>query len=541
MDINLLTKNHSTIKVTIQHSLQNSPRPPLKKRGSRLRKKIFNSRGFSPFLRLAFAFAQRKKKYGQGWGGFPTGTIQLQIKYIKSLAASLPSSSIDPIAKLPILLAAILWISISSTLISQVDTLPYQTLNILVADSLYIQQTLDTLPYDSLYLHQTLDSIIQTGVDSAAFPGVQLLVIHKGKPIYDRNFGYHTYDKVRPVQSKDLYDLASISKTTTATLALMYLYDQGLFNLDGLWKDYFPSFENSNKANLDFRKVLAHQAKLIPYITFWAKTKRKSGKFKWRTFKAKSSERFPIKITDQLYLHHNYKKKIYKGIKKSKLRTDANYKYSGLSFLLYPDLVQEKTGLPFDTFLYNTFYKPIGAERLVFTPKKYFPLSEIVPTEVDTFFRNQLVHGTVHDENAAMLNGISSNAGLFGNAHDLGKLLQLFLNKGTYAGKRYLKASTIEEFTRCQFCEEGNRRGLGFDKPLIDYDANAAYIAKSASPESYGHSGFTGTFYWVDPSEDLIVVFLSNRVYPTRASRKLYSMNIRPSLHEAVYEAIRRR
>ena len=391
---------------------------------------------------------------------------------------------------------------------SQVDSLPYSPI--------------DTLDYDSLYLHQTLDSIIQTGIDSAAFPGAQLLVIHKGKSIFDKTFGHHTYDKIRPVQAKDLYDLASVSKTTTGTLALMYLYDKGLFDLDGLWQDDFPSFKNSNKANLDFRSVLAHQARLIPYITFWAKAKRKNGKFKWRTFKSKPSKRFPIKITDKLYLHRNYKKKMYNGIKKSNLRADTSYKYSGLSFLLYPDLIKEKTGQSFDTFLYNTFYKPIGAERLVFTPTKYFPLSEIVPTEVDTFFRQQLVHGTVHDENAAMLNGISSNAGLFGNAHDLGKLLQLFLNKGTYGDRRYLKASTIEEFTRCQFCEEGNRRGLGFDKPLIEYDAKAAYIAKSASPESYGHSGFTGTFYWVDPIADLIVIFLSNRVYPTRASRKLY-------------------
>ncbi len=454
-----------------------------------------------------------------------------------------------------LLATMLLWLSISSTLFSQVDSLPYPKLNTLAYDStashhlmdtlnydsIDLYQALDTLPYDSLYLHQTLDSIIQTGVDSAAFPGAQLLVLHKGATIYDKNFGYHTYDKIRPVQSRDLYDLASVSKTTTGTLALMYLYDQGLFDIDGLWKDYFPNFENSNKANLDFRTVLAHQAGLIPYITFWARTKRKSGKFKWRTFKSKTSKRFPIKITDQLYLHRKYKKKIYKGIKKSKLREEEGYKYSGLSFLLYPDLVKEKTGLPFDTFLYKTFYQPIGAERLVFTPTKYFPLSEIVPTEIDTFFRNQLVHGTVHDENAAMLEGISSNAGLFGNAQDLGKLLQLFLNKGTYAGQRYLKASTVEEFTRCQFCEDGNRRGLGFDKPLIEYDAKAAYIAKSASPESYGHSGFTGTFYWVDPVEELIVIFLSNRVYPTRASRKLYSLNIRPSLHEAVYEAISKR
>ena len=406
----------------------------------------------------------------------------------------------------------------------------------------------DTLQYapaqavgiDSTYLHQQLDSILQTSIDSAAFPGAQFLVARQGKIVYDKTFGYHTYAQKRPVKKTDLYDLASVSKTTTGTLALMYLYDKGLFDIDATWQTYFPDFKNSNKANLDFRSVLAHQARLKPYIVFWAQTKRKNGSFKWWTFKKKPSLRYPIRITDGLYLHKRYKKKMRKGIKESALLTEKGYKYSGLSFLLYPDLVTEKTGLNFDDFLYQTFYQPITANRLVFNPRQHFPLREIVPTEVDTFFRHTLVHGDVHDENAAMLNGISSNAGLFGNAGDLAKLLQLLLNKGTYGGKRYLQASTVEEFTSCQFCGEGNRRGLGFDKPLIDYDAKAAYIAPSASPESYGHSGFTGTFYWVDPAEELIVILLSNRVYPTRDSRNLYRLNIRPSLHEAVYEAIRK-
>jgi len=392
---------------------------------------------------------------------------------------------------------------------------------------------------DSTYLYHTLDSILQTSIDSAAFPGAQLLVARKGKIVYNKNVGYHTYAKKRPVQFGDLYDLASVSKTTTATPALMYLYDKGLFDLDAKWQDYFSGFDNSNKADLDFRSVLAHQAKLIPYIVFWAKAKRKNGSYKWFTFKTKPSERFPIRITDHLFLHRNYKKKIYKGIKKSKLREEVGYKYSGLSFLLFPDFVKAATGQAFDEFLYQTFYRPIGAKRLVFNPNNYYPLEEIVPTELDTFFRKTLVHGSVHDENAAMLGGISSNAGLFGNATDLAKLLQLFLNGGSYGGKQYIQASTIKEFTSCQFCEQDNRRGLGFDKPLIEYDAKAAYIAKSASPESYGHSGFTGTFFWVDPAEDLLVVFLSNRVHPTRANRKLYSLNIRPSLHQAVYDALR--
>ena len=391
---------------------------------------------------------------------------------------------------------------------------------------------------DSILLYEKLDSIVQTGIDSAAFPGVQVLVARKGKIIYYKNAGYHTYLKNRKVRSEDVYDLASITKTIGGTLALMHLYDKGMFDLDKTWKDYFPTFKNSNKADLHFRSILAHQAQLIPYIAFWTTTLRKNGKFKGRTFSKNQSIRFPIYITEDLYLHRKFKKKIYKGIKNSKLSGKQEYRYSGLSFLLYPDLVETKTGQPFDDFLYQTFYIPIDAKRLVFNPLTQFSKEEIVPTEVDLYFRNKIVHGTVHDENAAMLDGISANAGLFGNALSLAKVLQMFLNEGTYGGKRYLKATTVQEFTRCQFCEEGNRRGLGFDKPLIEYDAKAAYVAKSASPSSYGHSGFTGTFYWVDPKEEMIVIFLSNRVHPTRENRKLYTLDIRPSLHQAIYDAI---
>lgn len=391
---------------------------------------------------------------------------------------------------------------------------------------------------DSLFLYDQLNAIIQAGIDSAAYPGAQVLVARRGKIIYYQNFGYHTYLKNRKVQSSDLYDLASVTKTVGGTLALMKLYDEGLFEVDQTWKAYFPSFKNSNKADLDFRSILAHQAQLIPYIPFWTTTLRKNGRFKWRTFSKKQSPRFPIPISDKLFLHRSFKKKMYKGIKQSKLSGKKEYRYSGLSFLLYPDLVKKQSGQSFDHFLYQQFYQPLGADRLVFNPLSQFPKEEIIPTEVDLYFRNTTVHGFVHDENAAMLHGVSANAGLFANALSLAKVLQLLLNEGIYGGKRYLKASTIQEFTRCQFCEEGNRRGLGFDKPLVEYEEKAAYIAQSASPSSYGHSGFTGTFFWVDPEEELLVIFLSNRVHPTRDNRKLYSLNIRPSLHQVVYDAI---
>ncbi|MEO1259410.1 MAG: serine hydrolase, partial [Bacteroidota bacterium] len=301
-------------------------------------------------------------------------------------------------------------------------------------------------------------------------------------------------------------------------------------------KTYFPKFKNSNKSNLVIREILAHQARLKPYIVYWANTLKKNGKFKARTFKMKKSEKFSIEITDELYLHKKYKRRIYKSIKKSPLEKSKGYKYSGLFFLLLPEIIQELTGENLENHLYKNIYQPIGANRLLYNPLNKFPKSKIIPTERDTFFRKKQVHGKVHDEAAAMLEGISCNAGLFGNAEDLFKLFQLYLNNGTYDGQQIIAEKAIKEFTRCQFCESGNRRGLGFDKPPVEYVEGGSYVAKDASPESFGHSGFTGTFVWADPNNNSILIFLSNRVYPTRDNRKLYSMNIRPRMHQAVYD-----
>ena len=225
-------------------------------------------------------------------------------------------------------------------------------------------------------------------------------------------------------------------------------------------------------------------------------------------------------------------------IQKSKVSKDKSYLYSGLSFYLYPDLVQQLTGKSFDQYLADEFYKPLGAKTVGFNAGENFPLEDIVPTEVDSFFRMQTLHGVVHDEGAAMMLGLSGNAGLFGNAMDLAKIYQMLLNGGEYAGKRYLKTSTVEEFTRCQFCKTGNRRGMGFDKPLIEYDSSRSSVAKAASSESFGHSGYTGTFVWADPANDLLFIFLSNRVHPTRNNRKIYSLNVRPRIHSLVYDLL---
>ena len=234
-----------------------------------------------------------------------------------------------------------------------------------------------------------------------------------------------------------------------------------------------------------------------------------------------------------------YKKKIFKGIKELPLNEERAYVYSDLSFILYPDVVERLAKTPLETYLKQTFYRPLGAQTLTYNPLRYFPKSRIVPTEQDTFFRMIQVHGTVHDETAAMLDGVSGHAGLFGSANDLAKLVQMYLNGGEYGGQRFIEASAVKEFSRCQFCEAGNRRGLGFDKPLIEYDPAESYVAKDASPESFGHSGYTGTFFWADPVYDLQVIFFSNRVYPYRSSRKLYELDIRPRIQQAVYDAMK--
>lgn len=406
------------------------------------------------------------------------------------------------------------------------------------ADSLVKMSPNDSLPTSVEDLKHALSAIVQEGRDSMAFPGAQLVVMHQGSTLVDTAYGFHTYARQRSVQVDDVYDLASVTKVAAAVPALMILMDQGLLHLDDRLCDHFDFLCHSNKGDITFRQALAHFGQLKPYIVYWQNTLKKNGKYRARTFRKTAHERYSIQVTDSLFLHHKYKRKIEKAIKKSDLLEEKEYVYSGLLFLLVPDLVKQKTGLDLDELIYKYVYEPIGADLLRFNPMHHVDLDRVVPTEMDTFFRHQQVHGRVHDEAAAMLNGVSGNAGLFGNARDLAKLCQLYLQEGQYDGAQILDSMTVRVFTQCAYCEEGNRRGLGFDKPMITYDEAGSYVARSASRFSYGHSGFTGTFFWVDPLEDLIFIFFSNRVYPYRSNRKLYSLGIRPRLHQTVYDFI---
>lgn len=409
---------------------------------------------------------------------------------------------------------------------------------------------------DPKILADSIPAIVGLGLDSMAYPGAQVLVAHRGKVVYHDVFGHHTYDRQRPVRHEDLYDLASITKVTSALPALMRWYGQGTFDIDAPLTRYFDGFgRRSNKDELTYREMLAHHARLRPWIPYWQGTLRGHGRYPWRrrwdpqrindhrfrrkTFARTPDEDYSVRITDSLWLHRDYREKIYKAIRKSPLNEDPGYVYSGLLFYLLPELVTDLSGTDFETYLKDNFYHPLGAFTITYNPLRYYPPERIVPTEQDTFFRMQLLHGTVHDEGAAMMGGISGNAGLFASANDLAKLFQMYMNYGYYGGLQLISAKAVQEFTRCQFCAEDNRRGLGFDKPMIEYDPESSYVAPSASAASFGHSGYTGTFVWADPEAELVVIFLSNRVYPTRLNRRLYELGIRPRLHEAIYQAIR--
>lgn len=390
---------------------------------------------------------------------------------------------------------------------------------------------------DRTMLVDSIQSIARQSIDAHAFPGMQVLVAKDGYVVYHEAFGHQTYTESTPLSRNDIYDFASVTKVTAGLPCLMQFHDQGRLPLDAPLQDFWPSLKRSNKGDIPLREVLAHNARLIPYITFWQKAKKKNGSWRAHTFKQDSSSRYNIWITDSLWLYKNYQKQIVKAIKKSEFNPKPGYVYSGLLFLMIPEFVKRMTGLPFDEYVRKTFYRPLGAYTLTHRPYEYFPLDRIVPTENDTFFRHEQVHGSVHDENAAMMGGVSSNAGLFGNANDLAKLAEMYLQFGTYGGQRFISDSTFQEFTRCQYCNEGNRRGLGFDKPLIEYDPKTSSVSEEASPASFGHSGYTGTFFWVDPDYHLVYIFFSNRVYPTRLSTGIYNLNVRPRIQDAIYKS----
>ncbi|MFV0268505.1 MAG: glycoside hydrolase family 3 N-terminal domain-containing protein [Draconibacterium sp.] len=394
-------------------------------------------------------------------------------------------------------------------------------------------------------LNHRIDSIVSEAIQKKATPGCSVLAAKDGKIIFRKTYGFHTYDQRTPVSEDDLYDLASVTKISGALTAVLKLSDEGKINLDNKfshdWPDWKKSlFHSSDKEDLGWREILAHQAGLIPYLNYWTETV-KDNKLEDRWYSVQETDNYQLEVAPGLFLKNKFKKRIYKDIRKSKLNPPGKYVYSGLSFLIIPQITENLSGESYAEFLDNNFYHSLGAYNITYNPLDKFPLDRIVPTEYDAHYRKRQIQGTVHDEAAAVFGGFSGNAGLFANANDLAKLMTMYLQMGTYGGTQYLSRNTMEEFTRVQFPENNNRRGLGFDKPLLnnkEVTPEQSYPCPGASPESFGHSGFTGTFVWTDPTYNLIYIFLSNRVYPTRETNMLGKLNVRSQVLQTFYDEI---
>ncbi|WP_036151167.1 serine hydrolase domain-containing protein [Maribacter forsetii] len=395
---------------------------------------------------------------------------------------------------------------------------------------------------DSAYVYRKVDSIITTGIKNNAFPGAQMLIAKEGNIIFHEAYGFHTYDSIQPVALNDIYDLASVTKILGPLPAIMKLVDEGKLDLDVPFSTYWkPWKRQKDKANITLREILAHQAGLEPYVVFLNETLKNNGRFKKRFIRRKPNNRFSNQAFEGIYVKNRFHRKMYKIINRSEVSAEKKYKYSGLTFLIFPELITQITGVPYADYMEQEFYKPLGMKTFGFLPSTKNFNNKIVPTEVDTMYRHTLTQGWVHDENASLLGGISGNAGLFGTADDLAIIMQMFMQNGLYAGKQYISEKTIKEFIKVQYPENDNRRGLGFDKPYLDnntFKIANAYPVPEVGASSFGHSGFTGTFVWADPENELVYIFLSNRVYPTRENRNIYNLNIRPSIQQIFYKAL---
>lgn len=374
-----------------------------------------------------------------------------------------------------------------------------------------------------------IDDIAREAISAHATPGCVVLVAKDGKVIFNKAYGDHTYDDQLPDKITDIFDIASLTKVTATTIEVMKLYDEGKISLDSTIGDYIPGVRGSNKSDITVRELMEHQAGLVPDIPTYEKLRPSD-------HSVDSSATYPTKVADNFFLRKDYFKDVmWQDILKSPLRTRGKYVYSDVSMVLMKEISETITSTPLNDYVLQQFYSPLGMKTAGFLPLYRFPVSQIIPTEQDAVFRHTLLVGYTEDQTAALMGNVSGNAGLFASANDLGILYQMLLNKGTYGGVQYIKPQTVELFTSKQSAV--SRRGLGFDRwdPIEDHH----YPSRLASPQTYGHTGYTGTCVWVDPKYNLVYVFLSNRVNPTVGS-KLSSLNIRPRIQDAVYEAIQK-
>ena len=387
-----------------------------------------------------------------------------------------------------------------------------------------------------------VDTLVQRAIKNRVFPGCQVVVARRGRLVYQKNFGTLLYDApTEKVVNETLYDVASITKVAATLQAVMLLYERGAIDLKQKAAHYLPELNQTNKANCSLEELLLHRAGLVAfYPTLWERTKTGGGGLKPEYYSSVRDSVFALQVAPKLFAKNALKDSVWQWVVQSPLTNRRiqgggfPFVYSDLGILMLQKVIERVTSQPMNDFLKQNFYEPLGMNMTGFCPLEYFPESQIAPTENDFKFRNQLIRGTVHDQMAAVLGGVSGHAGLFSCAQDLAILMQMNLQKGLYGNRRYFQNETVPFFARTY--DEANHRGLGWDKAPADGQSN--YVAASASGVSFGHSGFTGTMVWADPAQELVFVLLSNRVYPRADNNEINRQKIRSQIQEAVYEAI---
>ncbi|WP_027126354.1 glycoside hydrolase family 3 N-terminal domain-containing protein [Gelidibacter mesophilus] len=380
-----------------------------------------------------------------------------------------------------------------------------------------------------------IDSMANITINHKAAPGLQILVARKGKVVYNKAFGKHTYEGKEKVDLDDMYDVASLTKILATLPLLMELEEKGIVNTDTKLSQILPEYKDSNKKNVTLKQMLSHYARLKPWIPFYTATLDASKKPDPKYYRRVSSPMYSVKVADEMYLRHDYPDTIQKLIKDSDLLSSLSYRYSDFPYFILKKYIEEYYGKGLDELVQEHFYQSLGANHTTYNPSALFSNSQLVPTEIDNYYRHQTIQGYVHDMGAAMQNGVGGHAGVFSNSNDVAKIMQMYLQKGYYGGKRYLKAETIDKFNYCYYCGNGVRRGIGFDKPQL---GSKGPTCGCVSLSSFGHSGFTGTYAWADPDEQIIYVFLSNRTYPNATNNILLKEGIRTEIQRLIYEAI---
>ncbi len=396
----------------------------------------------------------------------------------------------------------------------------------------------ETLPVsliDNQYIRQ-IDSLLVDGMNQKAYPGCQVLAMKDGKIIFEGNYGKFTYECDKYVNADAIYDIASLTKLFASSFALMKLYDEGKLDLNSTLGDYFPFLNQSDKGEIKLIEFLTHQSGMTPWIPIYKMT-CDGNEPDMNYFREYIDENHTVRVARNLYISEDFRYEIYDTIMKSELK-EKKYKYSDLGFYFVPEIVKAITNQSFESYLEEIFFKPLNLNHICFKPLNKHDINNIVPTEDDKYFRNQLICGDVHDQTAALFGGVSGHAGLFSNARDLAVMMQLLLNGGYANGTQFISEETINYFTSAPFADNENRRGIGFDKPDLDSEAKYYTPSKQSSMASFGHTGFTGTFAWADPANNLIVIFLSNRVYPTSDNNKLSKLNLRTEIHDLFYKAV---